>query len=393
MKNFKRNTLALFIFVFLIVLTIVVYTLYNQSLTINDSSAATNAVLVLNLTSPTSVANVPNGTLITLSLKGQNTTGVSAGEIVLKFDPAVLNATAINELPTTNPISLGINKTMNNTTGRITIDIAKIGAGDYPNDTYLVDFVFQVKNSAVASTIVNVAPETTFGIPNQLSTTGYGLAKLVFNPAICGDSIVQKPNDSGVTEVCDSGSQNGIVCTPSYGGTCQYCNSTCTALVTVQGPKCGDNIVNGSEQCDKGSLNGIVCTPAYGGSCTYCTNSCTNVTVQGPKCGDGVIQSPEACDDGNLVNGDQCSSTCSNKCIFPQVWNGLMCRDPLAIGCKGDYNLNGTVDISDFSDFARNYKQTPIDCKYNITGSTCYLDIQDFGEFASVYKVVNACLL
>ncbi|MEA2007455.1 MAG: SdrD B-like domain-containing protein [Patescibacteria group bacterium] len=173
---------------------------------------------------------------------------------------------------------------------------------------------------------------------------------------ICGDGEMEKD------EQCDDGDNNGEVCTPDYGGECEYCSDVCE-LKTVQGPYCGDGDVNGQEQCDDGFGNGEVCIPAYGESCTYCSLNCETQNVGGPycgdgnvdegeecdgdqgvgpnqtcsnectlvdvpHCGDGNVDSGEECDDGNTEDGDGCSSTCSkpDKC-------NVICTS--SIGCDG----------------------------------------------------------
>ena len=56
----------------------------------------------------------------------------------------------------------------------------------------------------------------------------------IFNKKkFCGDGTIQTPNDDGISEECDTGTQNGVVCTPPPGGSCTYCDSTCHN-VTVQ---------------------------------------------------------------------------------------------------------------------------------------------------------------
>lgn len=105
----------------------------------------------------------------------------------------------------------------------------------------------------------------------------------------------------------------------TYNSFCQYCNNTCTTLVTVQGPRCGDTITQtapitppgADEQCDNGDSSNVPATPApvcntYGGSCTYCTTiTCQNLTIQGPRCGDNAVQS---------ANGEQCDGSVSIGC-------------------------------------------------------------------------------
>lgn len=77
--------------------------------------------------------------------------------------------------------------------------------------------------------------------------------------ARCGDGYMQK----GV-EQCDSGVQNGVPCNTMYGGTCNYCNSTCK-LTTRTGPYCGNGTadVTYGEQCDGQDFTGAVCE-SYG---------------------------------------------------------------------------------------------------------------------------------
>lgn len=86
------------------------------------------------------------------------------------------------------------------------------------------------------------------------------------------------------------------------------CNSTCQ-LVDGVTSYCGDggepDQTNG-ETCDAGKDNGVACTPVYGGEgCTYCDVMCQTVELSSPYCGDGGVNGtdeyPEACDygDGN----------------------------------------------------------------------------------------------
>jgi cysteine-rich repeat protein len=102
-------------------------------------------------------------------------------------------------------------------------------------------------------------------------------------------------------------------------------------------PVCGNSIVDPGEQCDLGNQNGLVCSPAYGQSCNYCGVSCQKVTVSGPYCGDGSINGTEQCDDGNVANGDGCSATC-------QVESGTLTVIKHVINDNG-----GTKSAGDFT--------------------------------------------
>jgi hypothetical protein len=67
--------------------------------------------------------------------------------------------------------------------------------------------------------------------------------------------------------------------------------------------ECGNGVVNASagEECDPPTT----CTPTYGGSCQYCNSSCQYQTVQGGYCGDGTCQA-----------GSESYSTCHADCGY-----------------------------------------------------------------------------
>jgi cysteine-rich repeat protein len=101
---------------------------------------------------------------------------------------------------------------------------------------------------------------------------------------------------------------------------------------------CGNGIVDPGEQCDDDGQNGVPCTPPYGGSCDYCSVSCTNVHLVGPYCGDGVINDNEQCDLG-AQNG-QSTSCCDATCHF--VAAQTVCRDAAAGGCDKQERCTGS---------------------------------------------------
>ncbi|MFH1918106.1 MAG: DUF4215 domain-containing protein, partial [Nanoarchaeota archaeon] len=93
-------------------------------------------------------------------------------------------------------------------------------------------------------------------------------------------------------------------------------SSTKTSNLLEVSTLCGNGVVSGSELCDDGSNNGVVCSPKYSSSCTYCSSSCNSITLQGLYCGDGIINGLEECDDGNSINRDGCSNECKIECLF-----------------------------------------------------------------------------
>ena len=74
----------------------------------------------------------------------------------------------------------------------------------------------------------------------------------------------------------------------------------------INGPRCGDSIVDSNEQCDLGGSNGLVCNANYSSNCTYCNLSCGQSLSFGGSCGDDV------CQEGNedIIS---CSSDCFDE--------------------------------------------------------------------------------
>jgi hypothetical protein len=69
----------------------------------------------------------------------------------------------------------------------------------------------------------------------------------------------------------------------------------------------------------------------------------------------------------------------------------MFVKDDREKACRGDYNRDGIVNLSDFQTFAVNYKQPNIQCSLNIDLDGCTLDLADFQSFALVYKDESAC--
>lgn len=137
------------------------------------------------------------------------------------------------------------------------------------------------------------------------------------SPVVCSDGI------TAGTEECDNGSQNGVQCTPSYGGNCTYCSNICQ-LITVNGPYCGDSVINENEQCDSNSQS-CKTEDNYNGT-KSCNAQCVwNLCQSDENCGDGIVNGNEQCDDGNTISGDKCSSTCQTE--LPSSISGFVYFD------------------------------------------------------------------
>lgn len=162
------------------------------------------------------------------------------------------------------------------------------------------------------------------------------------NP-ICGDGNV----DPG--EECDDGNQNNN----------DECRNDCT--IPPDPALCGDGFLDPGEECDNGDQNGVMCTPGYDSSCQYCSEDCTTITEEGPFCGDGIVQDNEECDPNTATNsctgGGTCSSACT--CSVDNVLCGESCTSDsqcpvdhsctngtcVLDGCTGSNCVNGCVPL------------------------------------------------
>lgn len=62
---------------------------------------------------------------------------------------------------------------------------------------------------------------------------------------ICGNGLIESPNDAGVKEVCDNGPDNGQPCKPSYGKSCTYCTLDCKKSLAVDATDfCGNKKID-----------------------------------------------------------------------------------------------------------------------------------------------------
>jgi cysteine-rich repeat protein len=170
---------------------------------------------------------------------------------------------------------------------------------------------------------------------------------------VCGDSLVQHPNDGKVDEKCDGTNFEGKVCSnfDSYTGGALRCSGSCSldysSCTGAPPPTCGDSVRNNiSEDCDGSDLGGFMCTTfGYTGGtlkcyssgankCKFDKSSCTNTSK---VCGDSIIQAPndmwiyEQCDKLNL-NSLQCGD------FNPYNGGNLLCNGRCSrdfSGCTG----------------------------------------------------------
>jgi cysteine-rich repeat protein len=93
--------------------------------------------------------------------------------------------------------------------------------------------------------------------------------------AVCGDGIVRTPG-----EACDDGNtttETQADC--GYGQSCTACNATCSMVLNLTGPSCGDGIVQVTE--------GEVCDDGNNNACGLCAAGCRQ--IQPPSAASGTI--------------------------------------------------------------------------------------------------------
>jgi len=135
------------------------------------------------------------------------------------------------------------------------------------------------------------------------------------------ENTAQYCGDGGIygEEECDDGAQNGQVCTPSYGGTCDYCSNDCQT-VTVTGPYCGDsNLDLPYEDCDNDPPQACQAQDGYNGlqTCSSCQWGECQPTEY---CGDGQINGSEECDDDDGVTEGE--NFCTANCTLVPIYDG-----------------------------------------------------------------------
>ncbi len=171
------------------ILSLITGLLISASILAVPTHAADAAKLALNVDSPASLQGLAVGSKLVLSVSGSNIPAdASTAEIVLTFDPKVLQGVSIDE----QSAVLAANKSIDNSTGKVTVDIAKIGDGAYVADTSLVKFTFTL-SAAADQTVVAIDPTSTLGIPNALAANDYSQITLTLSqpgtPVATGSAV------------------------------------------------------------------------------------------------------------------------------------------------------------------------------------------------------------
>ncbi|OGF28641.1 hypothetical protein A2331_04310 [Candidatus Falkowbacteria bacterium RIFOXYB2_FULL_34_18] len=174
-----------------------------------------------------------------------------------------------------------------------------------PGESRSIEIHTSVKTNAICeATIVNDAcvwAEEFGPMSDDNSWQCTSASTHIYCPPACGDGEVNG------SEVCDPTD-------PTYVAPAHYtCLDNCTLRYD---PYCGDGTPDAGEECDDGANNGIPCTPAYGGTCAYCSNTCTEKTLTGPYCGDGVKNGTEACDGSDPYREHY---TCQTNCTWEYI--------------------------------------------------------------------------
>ncbi len=170
-------------------------------------------------------------------------------------------------------------------------------------------------------------------------SSAFALAWLLLSPACAKDE--QNPataSTAGTTSLLGTTVVTIRGGAASWAGSRGLGGSGAVAGNPVEGPACGDGLVNQpNEHCDDGNrVSGDGCTSECrleaDHLCTVPGSPCTSTKV----CGDGVLVGDESCDDGGTVEGDGCSATCvleaGYQCPLPGAPCVEVCGDSKVVG-------------------------------------------------------------
>lgn len=221
-----------------------------------------------------------------------------------------------------------------------TVDNDGDGRRDYPLDCGCENAQDNTEDTLCSATCGNGVVDTSEQCDDRNRAGGDGCAANCMLENMCGNNAIERPNDYGVIEQCDSYQQDQFTCANLgvlLGSACQsrctaYCTPQCTASITITGASCGDGVLDACELCDGSrTRSGITCANFGFTGCqitlTSCTASCTpDLTVCAacpPTCGNGLIEGGERCD-GAALNGWSCRTfgfsggtlACTTQCQF-----------------------------------------------------------------------------
>jgi cysteine-rich repeat protein len=186
-----------------------------------------------------------------------------------------------------------------------------------------------------------------YGVATCTGCSATCSAVLLLNGPTCGDGVVNGP------EICDDGNTTTETACPYGIPACTLCNATCSAPLSLTGPYCGDGIVNAGETCDDGNTTTETSCPYGVVTCMTCDASCANlVLLSGPHCGDGVVNGPETCDDGNTITETSCPygvgacAACDGSCSTVLLLTGPVCGDGVVNGPEICDDGNTTTETS-----------------------------------------------
>lgn len=179
----RKILLGIFLVVFLLTNLIIVASIFQNSLAPTDSSAGANgAKLLIGLASPSTFENAQDNSTFKVAITGQNINS-NAAQIVLSYNPSVVQAVE-GSIVENSDYLLALNKTIDNSSGRATIDIVKQGDGFIPQNVKLVTFDFTVISNSDSSSTISISKESIVGTTNTnllSQKDGYGSLQVNFN--------------------------------------------------------------------------------------------------------------------------------------------------------------------------------------------------------------------
>ncbi|MBW2990432.1 hypothetical protein KY348_01870, partial [Candidatus Woesearchaeota archaeon] len=226
--------------------------------------------------------------------------------------------------------------------------------------------------------------------------------------SVCGDGVVQSPNDAGFNEQCDTNDLDGKECTDfddyvagdlDCSGYCTFDYTECDVNII---PVCGNGNLEPGETCDPNKAGGIHGTPCqeydssrFLGGIVRCSSPDCEIDLSGCLamvnfCGDGKVTAGEHCDDKLGVGDVDCSDLSDDFTSGSLECDNCSYDTDDCVGPTAGYCGDGVVSVGEQCDSGVEGRECPDISSYFI-GGTLKCEDCEFDTDACIDKETDFC--